>query len=530
MLKGPVMRDFFRPGRSSTLAREAMIATSHPHSSAVGLEILAAGGNAIDAAIAAAAVQAVVDPLMTGLGGDCFVLYAPANGDIVALNGSGRAPAAANVELLQALGLSEIPLDSAHAVTIPGCVSAWCALHERFASMPLDRLLIRAINYAENGYAITPRVAFDWAKNADVIGADIPGRAIFLPNGRAPRAGDVHAQPKIAVLLRDIARDGAKAFYQGRHAESMIQRLQTLGGLHTLEDFANATHGADYVAPISSDYRGYQVYECPPNGQGVAALLMLGILEGFDLSKGISAADCIHLQAEAAKLAYHHRDALIGEGTDVEALLSDKALAALRARIDLSCAGTPALWDEIEHKDTVYICAVDRDGNAVSFINSIFHPFGSTRVDPKSGVLFHNRGASFRLIKGHPNALAGNKRPMHTIIPGIVQKNGRTIMPFGVMGGQYQAAGHAALLSGIFDRGLDIQSAIDAPRTFSFGGMLEYEPGVTSNTLAELSRRGHALTPASHPIGGAQAIWIDYENGVLHGASDQRKDGMAIGF
>lgn len=524
------MRDFFRPGRSATLAREAMIATSHPHSSAVGMEILAAGGNAADAAIAAAAVQAVVDPLMTGLGGDCFVLYAPANGDVIALNGSGRAPAAANTERLQALGLSAIPFNSAHAVTIPGCVSAWCVLHERFASLPLDRLLLRAVNYAENGYAVTPRVAFDWAKNADSIGADAGGRAIFLPGGCAPRAGEIHAQPKIGALLREIARDGAKAFYQGRHAETMVQHLQTLGGLQTLEDFANGTNGADYVTPISSDYRGFQIYECPPNGQGVAALLMLGILEGFDLSNGISLADRLHLHAEATNLAYHHRDALIGEGMDVEELLSDAALAALRARIDPERAGPPALWDDVEHKDTVYICAVDRDGNAVSFINSIFHPFGSTRVDPKSGILFHNRGASFRLIKGHPNALAGNKRPMHTIIPGMVRKNGRAIMPFGVMGGQYQAAGHAALLSGIFDRGLDIQSAIDAPRSFSFGGVLEHEPGVASGVLAELFRRGHVLAPAADPIGGAQAIWIDHENGVLHGASDQRKDGMAVGF
>lgn len=528
------MRDFFRPGRSSTLSREAMIATSHPLASAAGLEILAQGGNAVDAALAAAAVQAVADPLMTGLGGDCFALYAPKGKPVVAMNGSGRAPAALSAATLREQGHKEIAPDSPHAVTIPGGVSGWCALHERFGSLPMERILARAIGYAEQGYVVTPRVAFDWARNAAKIGRDPVGREIFLLSGHAPKAGDIHAQPKIGQRLRDIAKHGVKGFYTGATAEAMARHLRAQGGQHTLEDFEKGADAAHFVEPITARYRDCEVLECPPNGQGLAALMILRILAGFDLSPSTPLADRIHLHAEATKLAYHHRDALIADPATLsqspETLLSDPTIAALRARIDPSRALPPALWDEPEHKDTIYLCVVDRDGNAISFINSIFHAFGSGIADPETGILFHNRGASFRLIEGHPNELAGNKRPMHTIIPGMLRRNGKTVMPFGVMGGQYQAAGHAGLLSGILDQGLDIQDAIDAPRFFSFGGTLETEPGLDSETQSELARRGHVLIPAANPIGGAQAIWIDHEKGVLKGGTDQRKDGCALGF
>ncbi|MGE4527824.1 MAG: gamma-glutamyltransferase family protein, partial [Rhodospirillaceae bacterium] len=388
------MRDFFRGGRSPAFAREAMIATSHPLSTAAGVEILAAGGNAMDAALAAVAVQCVVDPLMTGIGGDCFALYAPAGGEVVALNGSGRAPAAATVERLTGLGLEgAIPQTSPHAVTIPGAVSAWAALHARFASLPMDRLFARAVGYAEKGFPITPRVAWDWERNAELVGKDEGGRTLFLPLGRAPKTGETHANPNLGRTLRAIAAKGAEAFYCGDVAQSLVARLNALGGLHTAEDFADGMTAAAFVAPISAPYRGYEVVECPPNGQGVAALMILRILEGFDLSEKLSDAERIHLHAEATKLAYYHRDALIGDpetlGGTVETLLSEPAIAALRRRVDPERALPPALWDEPEHKDTVYLCAVDRDGNAVSFINSIFHGFGSTRADPETGVVLH---------------------------------------------------------------------------------------------------------------------------------------------
>lgn len=528
------MRDFFRPGRGPTLAGEAAIATSHPLATAAGLDVLACGGNAVDAAIAAVAVQCVVEPHMTGIGGDCFVLYAPAGGEVLALNGSGRAPAAASVGRLKDLGVSTIERTSPHAVTVPGAIAAWTKLHRDHGRLPLERLFVRAIAYAENGYPVTARVALDWAEEVPLLARDAGAKTVFLPGGRAPTEGERHAQPLLGQRLREIARDGAAAFYLGRTAESLVRFLNGLGGLHTLEDFADAADGADYVTPIVTSYHGYDVYECPPNGQGLAALMMLNVLAGFDLSEKLPLAERVHLHAEATKLAYHHRDALIADPAHlpypVEQLLSDEVAHALRGRIDMGQAGPPALWHEPEHRDTVYLCAVDRDGNAISFINSIFHAFGSTRLDPKTGIVLHNRGASFNLIEGHPNAIAPRKRPMHTIIPGLLRRGGRTVAPFGVMGGHYQAAGHAAFLSGMLDRGLDVQAALDAPRSFAFNGVLEVEPTLGESVIAALAVKGHAIKPRTSPLGGGQAIWIDHARGVLHAGSDQRKDGCALGF
>lgn len=527
------MFNFFSARRPSTFTGKAMIATSHPLSTAAGLEVLQAGGNAVDAAIAAVAVQAVVDPLMTGIGGDCFALYAPAGGRVKALNGSGRAPQAATVAALKAAGLDgEIPQTSAHSVTVPGAISAWCRLVADHGSMPLAQLFARAIGYAEDGFRVTPRVALDWAEHQATVAEDKAAASVFLPNGKAPAVGEVIANPQLAQTLREIAAAGAEAFYEGKNAAAMVDCLRGLGGLHSLEDFAAAKDGAEWVTPITANYRGYDIHECPPNGQGTAALLILKILEGFDMA-ALSDADRIHLHAEASKLAYHHRDALIGDPDHcrgvAEKLLSDEVVETLRARIDMRRAGAPALWDEPEHKDTIYLCVVDEAGNAISFINSIFHAFGSGHMEASTGVLFHSRGASFRLIEGHPNAIGPRKRPMHTIIPGMVTQNGTVVMPFGVMGGQYQAAGHAALLSGIIDRGFGLQEAMDAPRSFGFGGVLEVEPTVSEATRADLEARGHRVVVASSPIGGSQAIRIGAD-GLLEGGSDSRKDGMALGF
>ena len=529
------MFDFFSARRPSTLASEAMIATSHPLSTAAGLEILSAGGNAVDAAICAVSVQCVVDPLMTGIGGDCFALYAPKGGKVKALNGSGRAPAGATIEALRGAGLSdEIPQTSPHAVTIPGAISAWCRLHADHGSMPLDRLFARAIGYAENGFPVTPRVAMDWAETAELVGRDEHAAELFLPGGRAPSVGETRSQPLLAARLREIAAKGAAGFYEGDTAAKMAAHLQSLGGLQTEEDFHEGLDQAHWVDPISTSYGGHDVLECPPNGQGLAALLILRILSKFDLKGGLSEADRIHLHAEATKIAYHHRDALIGDPAAcpgvAETLLSDAVVDTLAARIDMSRAGTPALWDEPEHKDTIYLSVVDRHGNAISFINSIFHGFGSTRLDPQTGVLFHSRGSSFRLIDGHPNAIAPGKRPMHTIIPGMLCKDGAAVMPFGVMGGQYQAAGQAAFLSGVLDLGMDLQAAMDAPRSFAFCGELQIEPAVSEAARVDLAARGHKLHVMHSPLGGSQAIRINPETGVLTGGSDTRKDGMALGF
>ncbi|MBK4215032.1 gamma-glutamyltransferase [Paracoccus caeni] len=525
------MFDFFSARRRPTLTGRAMIATSHPLPSAAGLEILAAGGNAVDAALAAAAVQAVVDPLMNGIGGDCFALYAPAGGKMKALNGSGRAPAAATIEALQQAGLTDtIPHENPHAVTIPGAISAWCRLHQDHGSLPLSRLFQRAVEYAENGFRVTPRVAKDWAGSVQVLGAD--ARSILMPLGQPPAPGDHLSQPLLAKLLRDIAEHGAAAFYEGATAESMVNFLRSKGGLHSVEDFADGRDGATWHDPISADYRGFTIQECPPNGQGIAALMILKIIEGFDMAT-LPEVDRTHILAEATKLAYHHRDALVGDpdhsGDVVRTLLSNEAILRLRDRIDMNRAQPPVLWDEPEHKDTIYLCVVDAQGNAVSFIGSIFQPFGSGLMDPATGVLFQSRGASFRLIPGHPNAIGPRKRPMHTIIPGMVTQNGRTVMPFGVMGGQYQATGHAAFLSNLIDLGMDVQSAIDAPRSFATGGRLDIEPTIPQEVRDALEARGHRVNVLKSPMGGGQAIRIR-EDGLLEGGSDSRKDGMALGL
>lgn len=525
--------DFFSAHRPSTLAPKAMIATSHPLSTAAGLDILSIGGNAVDAALAAVAVQCVVDPLMTGIGGDCFALYAPKGGAVKALNGSGRAPAAATIAALKATELTdEIPQTSPHAVTVPGAISAWCRLHADHGSLPLERIFARAIGYAEDGYPVTPRVAMDWAANAKLVAGDPHAAALFLPNGAAPAVGDRHAQPLLGARLREIAAKGAAGFYEGETAAKMVAHLQSLGGLHTEEDFNEARDQAHWVTPISTSYGGYDVLECPPNGQGLVALIILRILSKFDMGPDLSEADRIHLNAEATKLAYHHRDALLADPADCEGLadqlLSDEVIDTLAARIRMDKALPPTIWDEPEHKDTIYLSVVDAEGNAISFINSIFHGFGSTRLDPTTGVLFHSRGSSFRLIEGHPNAIGPKKRPMHTIIPGMLCKDGAAVMPFGVMGGHYQAAGHAAFLSNVLDRGMDLQAAMDAPRSFAFGGELQIEPGVSAVAQAELTARGHKLKVVTSPLGGSQAIRIG--TGLLTGGSDSRKDGMALGF
>ena len=356
---------------------------------------------------------------------------------------------------------------------------------------------------------------------------------IFAPGGRVLGLGDKLRNPALAETLRRIARDGRKGFYEGPVAADIVATLTDRGGLHTIEDLG--LQRAEYIAPISAPYRDTDVFECPPNGQGVAALMILRTLAGYDLAGDrFSDADRIHLLAEATKAAYGARDALVGDlrfaDVEVARLLSDECAELVRAGISLDRVGDPPDWDEPEHKDTIYLCVVDRDGNAVSFINSIFHEFGSGIVAPKSGVVLHSRGSMFRTRPGHPNAIAPGKRPLHTIIPGMLVKNGRAVMPFGVMGGNFQATGHAHLLMQMIDRGLDPQAALETPRSFAFGGALGLESTIPRAVAEDLSRRGHAVGYAERPFGGGQAIWIDHDKGVLIGGSDPRKDGCALGY
>jgi gamma-glutamyltranspeptidase/glutathione hydrolase len=526
-------RDFFRPGRSVAVGTRGMAATSHPDATLAALDILRAGGNAVDAAIAAVAVQGVVDPHMTGVGGDCFAIVAKGAGKPVAVNGSGRAPARAERTWFAGHGLSAIPEASPHAVTIPGAVDAWCLMSAEHGRLGLDRVLAPAIRFAEEGFQVTPRAALDWARYAERLRVPGGGAAAYLPRGEAPATGDRLTHPALARTLRRIAAVGRSAFYEGAVADEIVAVLASLGGLHQASDFANAR--ADFVEPIAATYRDHTLWECPPNGQGVAALLIARILDGFDLAApSLSEADRIHLHAEATKAAYRQRDAFIADPAhhplDPAWLLSDEVVARLRSAIDPRRASAPFTLEMPKHRDTVTVAVVDDDGTAVALINSIFMAFGSGIYAPQAGVLLHNRGSGFRLDEGHPNTIAPNKRPFHTIIPALLARDGQAVMPFGVMGGQYQAAGHAQILVNLIDRGLDVQAASDAPRAFAYDGQLSLEPTFAPEVADDLAGRGHKVAWADEPIGGFQGILIDKQRGALFGGSDHRKDGVALGF
>ena len=527
------MRDFQRPTRSAAIAGEAMAATSHPLATMAAVDVLRSGGNAVDAAIAASAMLCVAEPHMTGIGGDCFVLYCPNGGLPVALNGSGRAPAAATVDWYTERGFNQIPDHSPHAVTVPGAVDAWFRLLEDHGTREMARLLEPAARLAEEGCLITPRVAWDFGRAFPNIADDPTAAGTFMRDGAPLGLGERVRQPRLARTLRRIAKEGRRAFYEGEVAQDMVARLQSAGGLHTLEDFA--AQRSIYETPLSVEYAGHQVYECPPNGQGIVALMMLKTLSGYGLyAPGLSNADRVHLLAEATKAAYAARDAYVcdpvAHPVDVDRFLSDEYAAGVRAAIRLDRASPPSQWDEPEHKHTIYLTVVDRDRNAVSFINSLFAEFGSGIMAPLSGVLFHSRGSLFRVVRGHPNAIAPRKRPLHTIIPGMLVKDGRAAMPFGVMGGHYQATGHAQFLTAVLDGGLDPQQAAELPRSFAYGEYLQLETAVAREAAAELERRGHRLAWCERPLGGCQAIRIDHERGILIGGSDPRKDGFAFGY
>jgi gamma-glutamyltranspeptidase/glutathione hydrolase len=526
-----MLRDFAKPGRSVVVGDKGMAATSHPEATLAAIDVLREGGNAIDAALAAVAVQCVVEPGMTGIGGDCFALCAPAGRPIVAINGSGTAPQAATPAWYAERSIKTIEIETPHAVTVPGAVDAWCKLHAEFGSRPFDRILKPAIQAARVGYIVTPRVAFDWKRNAAKLARDPDTAAQYLPGGRPPRVGDRMAQPALAETLSRIAREGRKSFYEGEVADEITAKLARLGGLHTRADFAG--YGSQFVDPISAPYRGHDVFECPPNGQGLAALMIMRILNQYDFSDAsVTAVDRNHIHAEATKAAYRSRDAFFcdpdHEAVPVAELLSDGHAIHIRKRIDLKRASRGEDFPLPEHKDTVYLCVVDRDRNCVSFINSLFSAFGSGIYAPRAGVILHNRGTGFSTLPGHPNAIAAGKRPLHTIIPGILAKDGRAVMPFGVMGGHYQAAGHAHFLSHVLDLGLDIQLAADAPRTFAFQNVLQIETTLPESQRNELARRGHVIEVVEAPLGGCQAIFVDHGRGVMFGASDHRKDGLAF--
>jgi len=524
------MRNFHNPGRSAVYAQNGMCATSHPLAAQVAVETLKAGGNAMDAAIAGAVLLGICEPQMTGIGGDCFVLFKPAGSDdIRAYNGSGWAPKSADASALRVQGQKAIGETSVDAVTIPGAIDAFSTLCETWGALGLDRILAPAIHYADQGVPIAPRVAVDCEGSAQKMAKSARR---FYANGKNDlKLGDVFRAPNQAEVLRRIAKDGRNGFYAGEVGDDMVASLRQMGGGHVHGDFSDLK--TFETSPVAGKFSQFDLFEHPPNGQGATAILLMNILEQFDLANmAPDSAARLHIEAEATKLAYDARNRFIADPniTATDRMLSMDVAKQLAGLIDPTRAmlAPKPLADGV-HKDTVYITVVDKDRMAVSLIYSIFHNFGSGLASDKFGILFQNRGCGFNLTHGHPNEYGPHKRPMHTIIPGMIKENGRVTMSFGVMGGQFQPLGHARLLHNHFTYGMDWQTAMDYPRAFAEYGELKLERGIPEVTAQKLADMGHRVKHLAKPLGGAQAIYM-HDNGLLEGASDPRKDGIALGY
>ena len=524
-----------RLGRSPVLARNGMIATSQPLASAAGLRVLMDGGNAVDAAITAAAVLNVVEPMMCGIGGDLFALYWEAEtGTLHGLNATGRAGSRADAARLRSEGMTRMPGNGPLAVTVPGALDGWEELVIRFGSRPLGELLQPAIRHAEEGFPVSEVISVQW-KSAEARLARHPATAAaYLVEGkRAPEHGEVFRSPDLARTFRKIAGQGTQVFYRGEIAEAIHGFLEAEGGLVTREDLA--AHDSSWVEPISTTYRGVEIFQIPPNSQGFAALEMLNILEGYDdlPALGHNSAAYLHRLIEAKKLAFADRDAYLGDPehmrVPVETLISKRYAATRRAAIAPNRAAREVAPGMTDDGDTIYLTVVDEQRNAISLIYSLFGSFGSGLVVPGTGIALQNRGTGFSLEEGHPNELAPGKRALHTNMPGMAFRDGRPWVSYGVMGGDMQPQGHTQVLLNLVDFGMSVQKAGEMPR-FRHGAYgVGIESGVDPDALAALHRMGHTLMTRFGAYGGYQAIMIDWENGVLLGGSDPRKDGAAMG-
>ncbi len=530
-------RESVRQGRSIVRARHGMVASSQPLASEVGLAVLKRGGNAVDAAIAMAAVLNVTEPMMTGIGGDAFMLvHWSKTGETKGLNASGRAPRALSLEHFKRKGITSMPDIGMEAITVPGAFDGWTTLLDRFGTIKLADLLQPAIQLAEQGFPVMEKTADDWAANVDKLKQTAAAAANYLVEGRAPRAGEIFRQPNLARTLEVLARGGRDAFYKGEIARRIVDYCQKNGGFLTMEDLA--AHRSEWVEPISTTYRGHTVLECPPSSQGLTALLALNILEGFDLGAMNREPDLYyHTMIEAMKLAFADRNKYIADPAfakvPVRELLSKEYAAKRRALIRVDKAiESPTPGTIAGGTDTTYFTVVDKDRNAVSFINSVYELFGSGVVAGDTGIILHNRGAGFSLDSSHANRIEPGKRPFHTIIPAMVFKDGRFFMSFGVMGGAVQPQGHVQVLTNLIDMGMNLQQAIEAPRfRYTSGKRVIMEDGMTDAVIKRLIERGHErVRLAGFSMGGGQAIMLDPATGTLAGASDPRKDGMALGY
>ena len=539
--------------RSAVLARNGLIATSQPLASAAGLKALQDGGNAVDAAVTAAAVLAVVEPSMTGIGGDLFaILYDAKAKTLRALNSSGRSPYGSTPAAFAKRNITSVPTTGVLSVTVPGVIEGWHQLLSKHGTISLANALAPAVDYAASGYAVSEIVCGQWRSSAQKLAADPATAATFLPGGRPPNVGEVFANPRLAATLKTVAAGGREAFYDGPIACAIAADMQTRGGLLTERDFAD--HRADWIEPISTTYRGYEVFELPPNTQGFLVLEMLNILEGFDLkAMGHNSADYLHALVEAKRIAFADRAAYLGDPDAVpvpllRALISKEYAARRRDEIDPARAAEafdPGAFTatslgtrtEAEHNltgvdrgDTIYLTAADRHGNVVSFIQSLFSEFGSGIVAADTGIVLGNRGSAFNLTPGHPNELAPHKRPLHTLIPAFVMKDGEPFFSYGVMGGDHQAQGHTQVLVNLIDFGMNVQEAGEAARVTHGNLGLQVESGVPQAVRDALTHRGHRVVETVGGFGGYQGILLDPERGVLMGGSDVRKDGLAIGY
>ena len=531
-----------RQARSMVISRFGIVATSQTLASAAAARILEEGGNAIDAAIAANAVLGVVEPGSNGIGGDLFAMvYEAKSGRLYGLNASGWAPSGLTIESLEARGIYIMPQEGIDSVTVPGCVAGWEALHRRFGKISFLKVLSPAIYYANNGFPVTEIISARWEDEVEFLSSYPNARGTFLLGGKAPKVGEIFRNPDLARSLQKIAEQGRDGFYQGSTAESILQISQENGGTFKLSDLTEFE--PEWVEPISTTYRGWTVYELPPNGQGIAALSMLNLMERFPLEEyGQNSAKALHIMIEAKKLAYADMLRNVGDPrfsvVPVKTLLS-KNFAEQRAGLILpdkaSCHVPPAKLSEISHSyggDTIYMSAVDHDGNMVSLIQSNYAAFGSGLVPPRTGFPLQNRGALFTLDRGKPNSLEPRKRPLHTIIPAFMEKNGVRI-GFGIMGGWNQAQAHAQFVSNVVDFEMNIQEALEAARftkpTFE-GCDVQVEDRIPENVRNILFQWGHELRvlgPFSSSMGGGQAVMRD-RSGINYGGSDPRKDGEAV--
>jgi len=527
---------------------EAMVASSQPLAVQVGIDILKKGGTAIDAAIAVDALLGLVEPMSCGLGGDLFAtVWDEGSKELVGLNGSGRSPYALTREVFANKGLDRIPIRGVLSWSVPGCVDGWFTLHERFGRIPMHDLLAPTIRYAEHGFPVSPVIARMWGSAADLLQRDRSASATFLPQGRPPKKGELFSNPALAETLRLIAEGGRETFYRGPIAEEIVSTSDKLNGYLAPTDLAD--HRSTWVEPVSVPYRGYHVWELPPNTQGISVLEMLRIIEGFDLAgMGHNSDAYIHHIVEAKKLAYADRARFYADpdhyDIPLEGLISLEYAADQRMRIasERAALEVPAGDPRLRDGDTVYLTVVDRERNAVSFIQSLYHGFGSGIVPERVGFAVQNRGALFNLDPDHPNRLEPHKRPFHTIIPGFVTKDGRPIFSFGVMGGDQQPQGQVQVLCNLIDFHMDAQQAGDALRfrhdgssspigdVMYDGGTLYLEPGIPESVMDGLRAKGHRVTYREGGYGGYQGIWIDPETNMLFGGSEPRKDGCASGY